>query len=364
MTFAFPAEGARAQSEWRLSSQPSLRIGDERNENTQFLNVRYVARGSHGEIVVHNWSTRELRVFRANGTYLASFGRAGAGPNEFRNMSVSARVGDTLIITDHGLDRITRFVIGQGFIETKPTRPGGTLVDIVDRLQSGDYFVQEMRPARADRLNGVSIDSFRLGVMTSSASPTVRWFGRFAGWPYFSWSPKGSAHVEMVTVYPLGSAIRTTALGNEMLVGYTGSASLQVVDVAGKIVRNISLPLRLQPFDERQIARAQREAIDGSNDPRAKLMQAEMYKPEHRGRNAPLYTSLKPSRDGSLWVQLFKYAKSDTTRYLVVDSRGKSVATVSVPPNITLYEVDKDYVLGVAKDDDGVETVVMYSIVR
>jgi hypothetical protein len=50
--------------------------------------------------------------------------------------------------------------------------------------------------------------------------------------------------------------------------------------------------------------------------------------------------------------------------YVVVSAAGTVVARVSVPAGVKLVEIGSDYVLGVAKDRDDVESIVMYGLRR
>ena len=52
------------------------------------------------------------------------------------------------------------------------------------------------------------------------------------------------------------------------------------------------------------------------------------------------------------------------SRYLVVDAQRIARAWVTVPAGFRVSEAGVDYVVGVHEDDDGVETVQLYRLVR
>ena len=51
-------------------------------------------------------------------------------------------------------------------------------------------------------------------------------------------------------------------------------------------------------------------------------------------------------------------------RWYILDPEGRAVATVTMPPRLRIEEIGTDYILGVATDGDGVETVRMYGLRR
>ena len=77
--------------------------------------------------------------------------------------------------------------------------------------------------------------------------------------------------------------------------------------------------------------------------------------------------------DAEGWIWLERYAvdsgysqrMSDTPRrWYVLDPEGVATAAVDVPADFRIDEIGSDYLLGVATDGDGVQTVRMYSLRR
>lgn len=240
---------AFSQPKWHLSAQPALTIGDAASEKTQFLYVRATARAPDGSITVLNWGTRELRQFSAAGAFAKSYGREGAGPNEFRNMTVSARAGDTLFISDSQLNRLTRFVLGKGFVGSSVLQPAVGPVTIIERLRNGDMFVHETRYTSLDHPNGMFQDSLRLGVMTLLPSPAVRWIGNFNAWSYLAVNPKNTERAQSVGFYQFSGNLMMTAFGNEIIVGRTDSPELTVFAANGTPLRKFKLPIEQRSFN-------------------------------------------------------------------------------------------------------------------
>lgn len=269
------------------------------SEHTQFLYVYATARASDGSITVLNRSTRELRQFSAAGAFIKSFGREGSGPGEFRNMTVSARSGDTLFIADSQLNRLTRFVAGRGFIGSSPLNPAGAQVTIVDRLRNGTMFVYESAGTTMRHPHGVFRDSMRLGVMTVAAIPTVRWIGDFSGWSHLAVNPKNQEIALAVGNYDFAGNLMLAAAGNEIFVGSTDATDISVYDATGKLTRKFTLSLAQRAFNEVGFSRAKQDAIANAKRPAQLAMVTERYNLKHRPKFEPYYERMSGSLDRS-----------------------------------------------------------------
>jgi hypothetical protein len=82
----------------------------------------------------------QLHVFDSRGAFVASFGRAGDGPGEYRRVRHMRRVaGDTIHILDAGNARLTVLSPDLDVVETKRLPVGG--FDSAARLESGAWVV-------------------------------------------------------------------------------------------------------------------------------------------------------------------------------------------------------------------------------
>jgi hypothetical protein len=101
---------------WRVDSTPELVLGKVDTDlqssppGQAFSDVRGAVRLSDGRIIGAEAATQELRVFDSTGVYLGAWGRRGGGPGEFRGLDgVFVLPGDTVITRDLETDRITDF---------------------------------------------------------------------------------------------------------------------------------------------------------------------------------------------------------------------------------------------------------------
>ena len=79
----------------------------------------------------------------------------------------------------------------------------------------------------------------------------------------------------------------------------------------------------------------------------------------------PAFETLLLQRGGQLWVKEtnFDNPASDTRQWSVFDRRGIPLGAVETPTDLQLFEIGRDYVLGVWKDDLGVEYVQLFELI-
>ena len=84
---------------WQIGAEPDVSIGALEGEAPYLLDrVQGALTLADGRIVVRNVGSRDLRVFDASGSHLATWGGAGDGPGEFENLfGVGRWPGDSLI---------------------------------------------------------------------------------------------------------------------------------------------------------------------------------------------------------------------------------------------------------------------------
>ncbi|MEZ4422137.1 MAG: 6-bladed beta-propeller [Gemmatimonadota bacterium] len=91
-----------------LGEEGRYGYGDDPDEGLMFpMAARSL---SDGRVVVGDQGTRQLKLFSPDGRFLQSVGRDGEGPGEFRSVfGLWVTAGDTLVVWDIALARLTRF---------------------------------------------------------------------------------------------------------------------------------------------------------------------------------------------------------------------------------------------------------------
>jgi hypothetical protein len=69
--------------------------------------------------------------------------------------------------------------------------------------------------------------------------------------------------------------------------------------------------------------------------------------------------------EGNLWVQLYPLpTSSQRNEWSVFDPSGAWLGDVTVPSDLTMFEIGSDYILGIRRDELGVERMVLFSILK
>jgi hypothetical protein len=149
--------GAHAQAraaqlrECSLGSAPVV-IDDARG--VEFGAISGIAFESDTVFAVGDRLARNIRFFSVTGRLAATHGRQGSGPGEFQAVGAVRRTGDTIVVQDHRLRRLSLLTSGRGFVRTAEAPatvevlfgmlPGGATVVTSPRGAIGGYSGPEM----------------------------------------------------------------------------------------------------------------------------------------------------------------------------------------------------------------------------
>jgi hypothetical protein len=119
------APGTADPPPWPVAAEPDVSIGVvDGAPEYQMHQVVGAVRLADGRIAVMNAGSGQLRIYAADGTFISSHGRPGAGPGEFRRASRMHVKGDTLVVYDDGLRRLSLHGLSGAFIENSPFPTG------------------------------------------------------------------------------------------------------------------------------------------------------------------------------------------------------------------------------------------------
>jgi hypothetical protein len=123
---------------------------------------------SRGRLFVPLASSNTIRVFDADGEFVTSIGRQGAGPGEFEDIGGAWARGDTIEVFDGSLNRITRFYPNDEFEVVSPDGSVG-VQGVVPGPVSGGWILHLVRlgeaesaAANASRRDSLTLHHFAL----------------------------------------------------------------------------------------------------------------------------------------------------------------------------------------------------------
>lgn len=364
------AQGVGALPRWELVATPVVRIGEEGDPNREFQRVVGVARMPSGEIVVGNAGSQELRVFSPAGTFTQSLSRRGQGPGEFQNLVVMMRSGDTVFAVEQspGPSQLHIFTLADGFrariLLRSANAPRG--VSAFGRLSTSDLLVRQGGWAVAipPPPGTLQRDSMTLGVLHVGDPGEVSWIGTFPNNTWFSYNLSAGPVKTTMSRFPLGPSLISIAAGDRVWIGDTGTGIIRVFDATGHAVGTFSAPFASRPFSEAALARAKARALGSAGDADARSRIETLYSSSIRPRWTPRFSRLLAGAASEVWIEAYEEDSSAPRQVIVVSATGRPLATLAVPPNVTIHEVGLDYVVGVETDSDGIQRIAQFRLRR
>jgi hypothetical protein len=352
-----------------LATSPSLVIGNRTAEEYQLNRVAGAARLADRRIVIGDGESLQLRFYDASGQFLSSAGRKGDGPGEFRFMrQVDVSAGDT--ITAGTEERVSRFNGSGKFVRTiDPLNPpaqigigermiiaafagGATMMGTIPHpMESNHRPLTGLRWTDSVRLTLVGDGNAVLRPLGRYPVRVLEWQGLDLMPPWFS---------------PQALFSNTAQRG---FLGFGSEYSIRVYSSTGRLERIIRRAWVPKRVDINGWAAQYVNGVEGLSSAEVSAKQKEMRDSPH-ATTLPAFQQLIADRADRLWVRESRLADflpqasapAVPTLWSVFSKDGKWLGDVSMPPRFLATDIGSDYVLGVARDVDGVETVVMYRL--
>ena len=371
MASVVPTLDAVAQSDWRIDAKSVLDISSNAaGGKILFSRVSGATRLSDGTIVIADGDDKVLHFFDATGKPLRSAGREGSGPGEFRNVTWLGRCsGDSLHVWDMLQRRMAVFAPSGLWIRQyaipSDSAAGATpwmtlacssrgVIAFQSQPNMSKGRIAPKNPAAPTRKERV----IRTTANVSVANATGKVISRVGE------RPSGSMYVMGGGGFPLPLAATTyvAVASDRVLVGSADSTStVSAYAPDGTVtVLKLSLPVRQSTPAQRARAAA---AMASLAPPPLRTMAEDSLKVSPMPAILPPYSALFGDLDGVLWVQL-TVPGDPSTRLRAVSADGKTLGEISLPANVVVHEIGRDYVLGAYDDADDLPHFAMFRLHR
>lgn len=360
--------------QWSLDSTPLVRIGAvDGPPEYQLSRVAYAARLSDGRIVVVDGRSSDLRWFGPDGTFQFRAGGRGEGPGEFlRIVSATVTPQDSVVLYDASNGRLTWFGPEGSFSRTFRVYLHG-IIHLVP-LRSAQLLIAEEQPVFSfggGAEYNLSRDSILIMVTDGapSAVDTVMYgAGRAAvTWvEYTDGKPSATGQFGL----PFGHPTLVGAASDRIVIVEDGGIELTFLNDEGEVVRLVRRtdvkpqPLSAPMRQEYLRNTVQMAMLRGAPERLAKAGAEGRLEVLPEGRRAsPFDRMLTDPVVGRIWVRdyLPEWNLDEGQRWTVHDSVGHVLARVTTPPGLDVMQVGPSHVVGLERDDMGVEYVVVYS---
>lgn len=350
---------------WTLAAEPDLVIGEDGTPEGELNRVVTVLPLPGGELAVADAGDAVIKVFSGTGEYQRSIGRRGAGPGEFQSIAWVMLEGDTLVVHDLGARRITLIGADGTVHATVIPRPEGPTVSVfpTTRSANGNWVVTanfglaQLADQDAPPPSGVFRDTMGIGLLPASGSGPVNFILRVPAQPTIG--------VEgMIGSAVFSARVRAVRVGQRIAVADPESATLRWFAADGRGETEAILAIPRRPLDLGALDSLRRAAVERTSSPRARMMVEAMHSSAAAPSYLPVFSNALADRDDQLWLEEWTYDAPNPTRYHVVDAEGAWLATVDMPPGFRALTIGPDWVLGVHRDEDGVQRVMRYRLER
>ena len=355
-----------------LAAEPSLSIGAlEGAEELLFDGVVSVVRDGEGNLIVADNGAGEIRVFDAAGGHLRSFGGRGEGPEEFQALVGAWPLPDgSIVAADRRLQRISRFDSRGALLGTATLSDVGAMAMLTPvGLAGSETFLSRVRPFTMPSMTD-AMRSLEEAFEGDSAPP--EYFLRFSldGMPVdtlaqhpgvmMSARASGSGAEMSLELLRIPFSPEPVASGSLNGVAITGGTEYEVsvfddTGALNRIVRLAEAPTART--DEHLEAYVRGSGNLFAQDEASIRQMVANYQEMPLPESLPAYTDLRIADSGEVWARRHSMRGASTIRWDVFDADGHYLGLVEVPSSFLIEEVNRGQVIGVSRDEFGVERV-------
>lgn len=349
-----------APERWTLPAEPALEVGVvEGEEAYQLSGVVGAVWSARDELVVANGDTDELRFYDASGRHLRTVGGEGEGPGEFSALYSLHRRGDSLVAHDARKWRFSIFGSDGELIDM--TAAGDLYIGLLGDGSLVSYaFPRGEEPSRGSYMRTEG----RLVRHAGEASDTIARWAMDEAWL----DPELPGRSE--PVFARGTRIRVT--GDRILIADNESYEIRVLgpdDDVRRLIRRRGAVRSLSEEDHRRFIQARAEAF--ADDPRAEFF-LRTFRSQPVRETMPAFgrSGLVDDRlpwllvdpDGRIWVLDYLAFPEETPTWSVYDPDGRLVGELRTPVGLALLYAGEDRVVGLRRDELGVDHVAVYDL--
>jgi hypothetical protein len=324
-----------------------------------------------GRVIVADGGRRQILSFAPNGTLERILARDGSGPGEFQIIRSMLRHGRDSIVAHDG--RQVRFAVftDSGFVRQVRFEKSEHLflaeTSLIGLLDDGRAVVTsggaiplgDPGPARMERVE------FPLVSYSADGRPG-RLLGRYPGNEHeivvIQQGPLTGGFSRRLRLF--GATSMFALSGRNIIVANSALPGFDVLDTTGRLirrVRSVHTPSAVQQSHMEAYADERVSAI--SDAARKTTLRAEHANTSH----APVFPALDEriliDAAQRVWLGSYKRPGDREQTWWVFALDGALLSQLTVPAALTVTDAGTDYVLGVWRDADGVQTIRQYRLV-
>lgn len=347
------AADERAVATWFVDSSPELLIEDQGLE--PLFEIRAGRQFADGGFVVANQGSHELRFYSRTGILERSVGRDGSGPDEFRLFDFLEVIADSVWVCDRQNQRISVVDRAGELVRLISLADASTMGLVRCGGVFGDGSVLLLRAEPGTAEPGLR-RSFRRHLVLHPGG-SISGLGRFfRGESY--WVSLGSDIADIGR--PFAREGLTAVRGSEWFYSEGGAYRIEQHDIGGPLRAVYSYAAKPRSVTQRDLEDYLKDirAEIGGSGPREQLLRRAPL-PERM----PAYAGLLIDREGNVWAAPHAGAQLRNCWH-VYQPRPPRFAKACLPDRFMVLDVARGSVLGVLRDENDVERIARYRLMK
>jgi len=352
---------------WSLAARPNVTIGSvDGPEEAQLYRVRGALRLPDGRIAVANDGSKEIRMFGADGTHVRSWGREGEGPGEFSSMILTGRSGDSLVVLDRRLRRVSLVHPDAGFVRSFPVGEAVASYPLGGWFfETGSVLIRDLpldeATVFAEGLQRAPIP-FKSCDMSGALAAD---FGALPGAEQINVTRQAEGGlVTYLASVPFGKSSQIAIAGDRLFVGGQDAFEIEMFGSDGALRRIVRLdrdPVPVRDADLEAYILAEVAGVADENEARSRRQDLEQMP---RVENKPAHGAIYADGAGYLFVEDFREPGNEVPVVNVFDPEGKLVGRFDLPVGIQVLGIGADYLLSLYRDEMEIEYLRLYDLIR
>jgi hypothetical protein len=331
--------------------------------DAQFSEVAALTTDSRGRIYVGDLSRAEVSVLAEDGSLLRTLGRSGEGPGEFKWINnVQILPGDSLLVYDRGLGRITVFAPGSDTVAyttdlaaASRLLPPASVVRLAGRQGYVGTVIEPFRASGDDPRRDYEREQVvRLldldGSVTRDSVLVLR-----AGQNILT-ARTGRSVTAMPNPFGRPGEVEVGP-GGRLYYGWGDSLSISIYSSGGQRTGGFSLPYERPPVTDEDI----RGTFASESEARQFDPAVRSFVHRYASGTWPAFRTFSVDDRGRIWIGLLAPA-GEPTKWTAFDGEGTPVCSAALPANTTIHAVRGDRAYSVATDEMDVPRVVVHRI--
>ncbi len=334
---------------------PTLRLGTaDGPEHSLFSGVVGAVRLSNGDIAVGDAGNGRVVFYDSRGNFLRSSGRLGSGPGEYRFLRWLGRCrDDTIAVYDAGHNTVT-FLSTTGSLVASMALPSGLSFESPFWCSGSDQILVLLNKSR-DRLRPgqhIAVPTAVVRVRGPSSIDTIH----SSGVQEYYVARSIGAFIDV----PLGRATLVAAGPNRIFAASNHDGRITVFDAAGAQRQTMAFEFSGASVGTSEWRRATQKRVEAEPLERTRRVLDVVVRELDQPATFPAFEELRADAADRLWIRTYDNYTTEVATWLVVTSTGRPIAVAATPRRFNVLDIGRDYVVGVVRDPEDVEQVLLY----